>query len=905
MSSRTVINVGAGIVGGVIGFFVGGPQGAFLGFSLGYSLAGIAQGPEAPKSGSMRPDEFQMIQSSESATIPIIFGTSRLAGNYIEYRKGNFQSEAVYAEQEGGKGGGGSSSQQTGYIYKMTFKVGLCMGPVDYLVGIQGSPGMDRIRYHETTPAEENDVRDFAGGLDTQKFIAWIKNFDDAEEADDPEDIDEPIELTGVVGLSLKGRNDDGGGIKFFPGSRTQSEYRDVCFAKFEDFALGGSPAPRTYLFELTRFPRVRDIDGDLIAGFPVNASDNPADAEFGDANPAAVVWEILTDKIWGKGTPADHLNQADFIAAANFYQANRIGVSTSVGDDASNVQLVERFRELFGLVTWWDGSEIRCRALWDHATAYSNRIRITPEDTVGEPVFQRQSMAASTNELRLTFTNRENNWQTEAVTVQDLASIESIGGVRSVKVDAAEIGTRSAAEKIAHRILRLMAYPPATCQLRVLRKFGDLQPGEFIELITDGWRGDAMTTFWRVASVEDDLAGEDRYIVSLVEDTHATGFDGESEEFEAADPSWELDVPITNSDVVTEDNSAASPVGLITPTLITEPNIWISKNERRLLTAIQRRSGLVQSFSVGFREQAVGNYLNAGTFQAFAYTGTLVDALGATGPKIIRQAGDQFRLALNHPGDATSLLASASAVQIDADGLDILTATNTAILVIGREIFRVGFIEETATDEFTVRVAMRSEFATDKAAHAIGATFHFFPVFDRDVMTRATPRLPLGLPADVGILPSAVSGSVSPVFEVKTFAGESLQPLRPELVSATRVGTVWTIILRPRIHDGGSGFGPSFGVEMDAREADVGGLRLRMTRGATSVTLGDYFASGAVGPVAIQATTWTFTPTDGTSPATGVWTLVISFDTNPTSIDLRSVLSGRTSDALTVPQPA
>lgn len=918
MSSRTWTNVAGAVIGGVLAYFTFGVSAIFMGAAVGYSVAGAIQGPEAPKGGAMRPDELQVVQSSESSTIPVGFGTFRLAGNIIGYDKASFKATEIESESEGGKGGGGEK-QVTGYSYSMTWAVGLCMGPVDVIVQVQGSPGMDFIDFHilELSEKEEMVAAKSQGTITRDQFQAWLSKFYDAQEAEPtvPIDVTDGASLT----LSFKGTKEDSGKVIFDAGTRTQVgtmpidgeiyNYRDVCVATFVDYTMGSSPAPRTYLFTITRMPKVLDAEGVAIPFFPVNAAVDPEHPEFGDANPAAIIWEIFTNEIWGKGMSPDILNEDDFKKAAQYFQTNRIGISTTLGDDQSNVELVQRFRDLFGLVTWWDGEQVRARALWDRSNAYDPRIRITSEDMIGDPTFTRQSMIAATNEVRVTFSNRENNWQEEAATAQDLASIEEIGGIRSLKIDASEVGTRRCAELIAHRMLRTLAYPLAYCQLVVRRNFAGLQPGDFVEMVIDGWRGDALTLFWRVDTVDDDATGEDQIKVGLIEDVYATGRDGEIVDFDAPIPSIDFDDPLENDGLVKVDYSIRIPVGELTPVLVDEPNIWVSKNQRRLLVAVQRRSGILQSVGVGFREVAVGNFINAGAFQSFAFTGQTLDAIAADGPKIIRLTGDQFRLSLNHLPDALGLLSSASACQTDADGLDILTGTNSAIMVIGTEIFRCGFIEEATPGVFTLRVGIRAEYGSDKAAHAAGSTFHFFPVFSRLRMTMDAPALPIGLPTDIALNPYSLNGFDEPTLttgpDAGKFSGRSIKPLRPELVSATRVGLVWTIVLRPRIYNGGANYGPNFSAELAARESDPGLHRLRLQKTTTAlVSLSDYFASGSTGSAAMSVTSFVWTPPDGTDPAKGVWTLTVAFDTNPANLTVFGLLGGQVSDPLTIPQP-
>lgn len=995
MSGNTWTNIAVGIVGGVLAYFTFGLSAVLTGFTLGYAASSLILGPDAPKQGQMRPDELQMTQSSESSTVPVIFGTVRMAGNFIAYDPDSFQANEVYAEEEGGKGGGGSEKQQVGWEYFLTWEVALCMGPVDQLRGIQGSPGLDPLIFSGTTSLDGAGAATFTFAElpvdgDTFSIGTYVYTFRNV--ANDPYEVPvgdmlalfgsfglisaingklagtpanplvfasaddfgtitvrakeigeggngipvtttvagswdnptteggtQPVDLVDGYTTTIESSKEDGGTVIINPGSRTQVSpgpiqglalnYRDVCFARFVNFKLGNSPAPRSYLFELQRMPKVLDDEGDPIVGFHSRAALTDEFDEWHDANPAAFVWEFLTNKVWGKGRSAATLNEDDFRKASIYFATTRMGVSTALGDDTSLAEQVNRFRDLFGFVTYWDGYQTRCVCIYDRTNAYAIRRRILPEDTIGEPAFSRATMASTTNEVRLEFTNRQNGWQKEAATVMDLANAESIGGIRSRKIDGTEIGTRRCAEIIAHRMLKAMAYPAASCNIKLRRNFSDLQPGGFVELVVDSWRGEAMTTFWRVDSIEDDESGEGDLSVNLIEDIYATGTDGEITDFTAPIPTSDFDDPLTNQDMVIMNYQRVQVLGSLAPVLIDEPNIWISKAERRVVLAVQRRQRSIQTVSLAVKESTLGNFQALGVMQGFAFTGQLIDAVSADGPKNFRQAPWQFRLALTRPDlDAADMLASASSVQTNSDGLDLLTAEGSALLVIGREIIRCGLIEETGENEYTVRIAMRGEFASDMVAHAAGTTFHFLKFWHKSKLSAAAPALPIGIPVDVRLIPNAVNGSgeatlmTGPV--AGGFDGNSVRPLRPELASATRVGTNWSIKLRPRIYNGGSNYGPTFEEDMTRREADVGFHRVFLDRGTASMAIPDYFTSGSVGTAAMTVTRFVFIPTDGTNPSTGLWELEVTFDVNPASLTVRGLLSGQTSDPLVIPLP-
>jgi hypothetical protein len=126
-----------GAVGLVAGFAVGSPM---MGLSIGLMIGGLLFPPTAEDdSAKPTPGTLQVQTSTYGLTIPVVYGTRRIAGNLIWY--GDFTPvEHVEQSQQGGKGGGGGSSQtNTWYTYTCGFAVGLCMGTAQVLRIWQGS----------------------------------------------------------------------------------------------------------------------------------------------------------------------------------------------------------------------------------------------------------------------------------------------------------------------------------------------------------------------------------------------------------------------------------------------------------------------------------------------------------------------------------------------------------------------------------------------------------------------------------------------------------------------------------------------------------------------------------------------------------------------------------------------
>jgi len=105
-------------IGAAAGGLIGGPTGAQIGWLLGsYLSAGNASDIQQQTIGDLR-----MQTSSYGTTIPIVFGTQRLAGNII------WAADKVpYTIESGGKGGAPAT---TGTGYTASMAIALCKGPI-------------------------------------------------------------------------------------------------------------------------------------------------------------------------------------------------------------------------------------------------------------------------------------------------------------------------------------------------------------------------------------------------------------------------------------------------------------------------------------------------------------------------------------------------------------------------------------------------------------------------------------------------------------------------------------------------------------------------------------------------------------------------------------------------------
>lgn len=887
MSTNTLISVGVGIVAGAAGFFTGGATWALFAFSVGATVASMLLGPETPKNGATRPDEIQINQSAEDAVIPVVFGTTRLAANYIYVGFDKFKAKPINKTSGSGKS---KTKQMVGYRYTVPISYGICMGPIDRLNRVVGSPGQD-VMAKFALPG-----LGFTGGAPETIQIEFVKKDGDTEQY-------------------------EGGSAKFYPGSSNQGtatttdkNHRSVCWVDFASYRIDGSPSPRSLLFEIHRLPKVVDSAGATVAGFPTRASSNGSDPEYYDANPAAVAWECLQNQTWGKGMNPDQLDQASFIQAANYYVANRIGYSSALGQ-TTLTELMARLRDIFGLWIWWDGQTMRARSIYDLSEAYGIRPIIQADDVVGSPTFSRPSLSGTSNEIRLTFTNRNNNYQQEVATAMDLAHAETIGGIRSQSIDGSEIGSRRAAELLAHALLRQIAYPAATCTLKVRRTYSGLQPGSFVQLRWDEWRdGVIAETFWRVVDIEDDDQGSEGITLTLMEDIYATARFSPDDEWSDPSGTIENDDPLDDADLVLTEPSDREP-GTITPIILWEPNSYISAGTRLIAPLATRENVYVQSCSVGFQHLGSGTTTQLGTTTALPINGTLLDAIPATIPRMSREAANEFRIQLYWADQADDFADTTGLVQTNADHFATLANTGACILLVNGEIFRIGFAEVTAPGVVTVRTFMRGEAGTTIATHAIGSQASFFDEFNETEFLDGTD-IPTASPVNLYLTPTTTGNDADHTATGApaglggyTFNGASIRPFSPEPFEATRVGLTWTVKIRPRVWGQGAGTKTSPQDDIYSQITDLTGISLQFQKssGGSTVTVpaGTSYASPPfVMPTGISVDSLQWIPDTG-DVGTGLIIAVVTFDANPTALNIWSVRDGMASLTPTaIPQP-
>lgn len=837
---RSAIGLVAGVVAAAAVIVLsGGTMTPLVTLAAGIAFSGAAMGAQMllgqPKTNSAQEanaQNLQMSNSSEAYAIPVIFGTQRLAGNFLRYEKSEFRNEKITEEVEAGAGKGGSSgsgSQTVGYRYFLSFEYGICMGPVDFLHQVTSNPGEFEML--------ENDR---------------VLN-ENAEE----------------ITLRSPSREEQGD-VKIYRGTATQNReddaysddgmnYRNICWAYFDDFEIGRQPVPKSYLFEITRWP---DIDG---TGIEKKGSNNDEDAAYWSANPAAILYEIFTNKIWGRGLDPDLIDVQSFRDAADYFISQKIGLSFALDGQNSLADVVDSVRMHVNTIVIEVGGRLYCRCLMDTTNSYAHTIEINASHLGGDPELTRPMWPSTYNEIRCEFNCRTNRFQSEVALAQDLGNIQTIGIINSKKIGLRGFIDRQAAQRAANRILRDLSYPSATLKLFINRFNSKLIPGDFVKFVWDEWSAGTTTSYWRVVTITDEAQDERGIEVLLIEDQFKPATQGIEDDFDLPIERWGDTEAVGDEVNHGEDAYERISAGDLSPAAVRELNIYMTQRTKRYAVFAERRVGAVLAFEVFRGIEDSGDLVDAGNLPCWAITGVL-DSL----PGDVRQVDRSVSVGgiLNHEPDKTDLLEACTIVTIPADHFDPLTKKTQCLLIVEDEIIQVGYAIDNVGPNVIFKNMIRGCYGTPVQEHTGPIAFIFVVLYTTSHYTQAYTSAIEGSPLDwtgYGVVTDGLDLDSEVTMELPTgdhaISGKAMAPFPPNPRFKTVVGADWEIEIRPRFHNQGAGVGPfEDTMEFETTSLDGQSFLLRP----------DTMASGTVSPssTTLDASTGIVTLT---YPAAGV----------------------------------
>lgn len=201
------------------------------------------------------------------------------------------------------------------------------------------------------------------------------------------------------------------------------------------------------------------------------------------DADPAAVIYDLLTGFFGKIGLEGSRVGIISFQNASLtlFNESHGYSRSFEQGDDAANM-IADVLRQIDGILYEEPTTgQITIKLVrFDYNVNDLDDINPDNASPAGDGWYSVQGLSETYNAIRLTFTDRDKEYQDGIEVAQNMANVVAQGGrLRSLDLHMPGICTRALAQKVASRELAAVSSPLAKASVLCDRSFYPMRPGD------------------------------------------------------------------------------------------------------------------------------------------------------------------------------------------------------------------------------------------------------------------------------------------------------------------------------------------------------------------------------------------------------------------------------------------
>lgn len=284
-----------------------------------------------------------------------------------------------------------------------------------------------------------------------------------------------------------------GGKISFYSGSQYQpvnsylsakagdgiSRFKGLSYAVLEGFWIGNSPNPQQISFEVARFPKAPRPK------LYTNGFTGTVNERIGsDANPAFVVYELLTDKRYGAGIPKNLIDSESFLMAGSTLFSENFGISLVIDSAASAGQIITEIMKVIqgNLIDDPKTGKIKLKLTRND---YGNATipELNPSNLKAVSNYTSGSLDTGVNEIRVKYLSREHGYEERTAIAQNNGLRMHKGDVESQTISMPQVTSAQIAAKIAQRELVAISSPIKSCVVECTRAFSEINVGDVVHL--------------------------------------------------------------------------------------------------------------------------------------------------------------------------------------------------------------------------------------------------------------------------------------------------------------------------------------------------------------------------------------------------------------------------------------
>lgn len=461
--------------------------------------------------------DFNFPTAEEGRAAQVIWGTVRLNGPNLGWY-GDLQAKKI--KEKVSSGLFNSKDVVVGFEYSLGIDFMMCRGNLNPTPAITGGTGLRRIWVDdvELRPASAGWVSSGTININDENFFGK--------------------DVGGIVGT-----------LRFYGGTNNETQnaymaglpdidatllpnYKNQCHLVLERVYIGNQPSLRPWAFELRRIPN------------GLGLADSDALVNGNDANPANVLYEIFTDPEWGLGLT--NVDETQLAAAGVILASENNGYSRILDRGLQAVELIAEVEQQVDGFMVQDPVSKEWQLRLIRETDYPSPLTDVPlfdESNTMSLEFSRGAWADTTNQVKVQYTDRSNDYKSTFAVAQDMANkvIQNNDDVIATQNYPA-VQEASLANELAWRDLRTLSYPLAKGKLKADRSNYLLRPGDLARITWPPY--DIEDFFVRINKVSLGTAEANEMIYDWTEDV----FRAEVPSF--ADPTSSLWTPLDDDPV-------------------------------------------------------------------------------------------------------------------------------------------------------------------------------------------------------------------------------------------------------------------------------------------------------------------------------------------------------------------
>ncbi len=201
-----------------------------------------------------------------------------------------------------------------------------------------------------------------------------------------------------------------------------------------------------------------------------------------GNANPARIIQECLTNKDWGLGIDSSYIDVTSFDVAAEKLYNEGFGLSCILDKQSILDFINDILRHIDGVLSFNPvTAKFYIKLIRPDDVDFSTLQTFDDSVIVGVRSIDRPTQTDAANNVILKYTNIETN-RIASVNVQDIASI-SLNGKKTVELEFLSITNADIAVRVALRELKKLVNAPISISFEATQKAWPLNVGDFFRL--------------------------------------------------------------------------------------------------------------------------------------------------------------------------------------------------------------------------------------------------------------------------------------------------------------------------------------------------------------------------------------------------------------------------------------